>query len=433
MGARSGYRTYVLVVMVGINFLNYFDRYIGTAVGPAIQDEFHLNDSQIGFLASAFLLVYAIAALPFGAWADRGVRKNVIALGVGIWSLATFATGFARSYGQLIATRALVGIGEASYYPAGTSLLSDHFPRAARGRALAVWSGGTALGIAAGFVGGAQIAGRYGWRAAFFVAGVPGILFALLAYLLREPLRGSAEERGPQVRRSADLSRGAFLGLLRIPTLRACIAAETVLFIVLASTAYFLPIYVHRRFALSVAAAGTLAGGTIVVGLLAGSIVGGIVGDRLCRRSPRGHLQVSIFGFAAGAVFVAAALLAPTLTTFLPFFLLGAFCLYLYNGPFSAVKQNIVIPTLRASAVTISLLIEHLLGDSWAPYAVGALSDRLHSLSLALLLSGPPLLVAAAVLAAFALPTVAADTEAMEEAWGVRGGTGEPPPAGIQS
>src|SRR5919201_2059355 len=129
-----GYARYVLAVMVGINFLNYLDRFILPSVATKIQAEFHLSDSQVGLLGSAFLLVYALATIPFGLWADRGVRKTVVGVGVTIWSLATLFTGLARSYVQLFIARAVLGIGEASYYPAGTALLGDSFGREGRAR-----------------------------------------------------------------------------------------------------------------------------------------------------------------------------------------------------------------------------------------------------------------------------------------------------------
>src|SRR5207249_378464 len=119
----------VLALMVGINLLNYMDRWVAASAGPLIEKELGISDSLFGLLGTAFLLVYAIAAVPFGYWGDRGVRKTVIGVGVTIWSIATLFTGFARSYFQLFLSRAIVGIGEASYYPAGTSLLSDYFPR----------------------------------------------------------------------------------------------------------------------------------------------------------------------------------------------------------------------------------------------------------------------------------------------------------------
>ena len=144
--------------MVGINFLNYMDRWVASSAATPIEKEFHLNDAQFGLIGTAFLLVYAVAALPFGYWGDRGVRKTVIGVGVTIWSVATLFTGFARSYFHLFLSRAIVGVGEASYYPAGTSLLSDFFSKEQRARVMSIWNGGATIGIAVGFAGGAYIA-----------------------------------------------------------------------------------------------------------------------------------------------------------------------------------------------------------------------------------------------------------------------------------
>jgi len=413
-----GYARYVLAVMVGINFLNYLDRYILPAVATKIQGEFHLTDSQVGLLGSAFLLVYAVATIPFGIWADRGVRKTVVAVGVTIWSLATLVTGLARNYVQLFTARAILGIGEASYYPAGTALLGDYFRKEGRARAMSIWAAGTAVGIAVGFAGGGIVASRLGWRTAFYMTAVPGLVFAVLAFGLREPLRGAAEALGPQTRAAAPITWRTFARLLEIPTLRATIAAETALFFVLGGAAFWLPTYLSRRFGLGTGAAGTLAGGVLVVGLLAGSLLGGTIADRLTRRrGVASNLPVGIAGFLAGAVFVALALVMPSLGLFLPMFLLGAASLYLYNGPYTAIKQNVVLPTVRATAVTIALLIEHLLGDSYAPWAIGRVSDTLQSLQLALLILLPPLLVLAALLAALGLRHEDRDGRAMEARW----------------
>lgn len=413
-----GYARYVLAVMVGINFLNYLDRYILPAVASRIQAEFHLSDSQVGLLGSAFLLVYAVGTIPFGIWADRGVRKTVVGVGVTIWSLATLFTGLARNYVQLFAARAVLGIGEASYYPAGTALLGDYFKKERRGRAMSIWAAGTAVGIAVGFAGGGVIASRLGWRVAFYLTAIPGLIFALLAFGIREPLRGAAEERGPSTAAGGEITVGTILGLLRIPTLRATIAAETALFFVLGGAAFWLPTYLSRQFGLGTGAAGTLAGGVLVLGLLGGSLAGGSVADRLTRRrGAASNLPVGVAGFVAGALLVALALLMPSLVLFVPMFLLGSAALYLYNGPYTAIKQNVVLPTIRATAVTISLLIEHLLGDSYAPFAIGRLSDTVHSLRLALLLLLPPLLVLAALFASLGLAHEDRDGQAMEARW----------------
>jgi len=411
--------------MVGINFLNYMDRWVASAAATSIEKEFHLTNSQFGLIGTAFLLVYAVAALPFGYWGDRGVRKTVIGVGVSIWSLATLFTGFASSYFQLFLSRAIVGVGEASYYPAGTSLMSDYFPKELRSRVMSVWNAGSTIGIAVGFAGGGIIAEKFGWRTAFYFAAVPGLLFALLAFGFKEPLRGIAEKQGPAVKQTRDVNLRRFLDLWRIPTLRATILAQTLLYFVLASNAFWLPTVLQRRFGMSESGAGLLSGVVIVVGGLIGTLAGGWLADRRAAKSPAAHLEVGIAGFLIGAVLITIALLSPMsigpVPIFVPVFLATVVCLYLYAGPFTALSQNVVSPGLRASALTMTLLVAHVLGDSHSTYDVGQISDWLGgNLQAALLITSPTLLILAAVAAATGLRTVGKDTEAMEAEWAMR-------------
>jgi MFS family permease len=419
-----GYARYVLAVMVGINFLNYMDRWVAAAAAPLIQTEFHITDAQVGLLGTAFLLVYAVAALPFGYWGDRKARRTVIGIGVTIWSLATLFSGLAANYVQLFLSRAAVGIGEASYYPAGTSLVSDYFPKEQRGRVMSIWGAGSAIGIAVGFAGGGYVADHLGWRTAFYFAAVPGLLFALLAFTMREPLRGSMEKLGPALKRTTDATARTFINLMRIPTLRATILAQTVLYFVLASNAFWLPTLLHRRFDLSISGAGLLAGVVLVVGGLIGTLAGGWIADRRARTSPAAHLEVGIAGFLIGAVFITIALVAPLnigpVPIFVPAFLITVIGLYLFSGPFTAVSQDVVSPALRASSVTMLLFVAQVFGDSHSTYDVGWISDHVHNLQLALLITSPTLLVVAAIIAATGLRTVKADTEKMEAEWASR-------------
>ncbi len=419
-----GYARYVLAVMVGINFLNYLDRYVGAALVTPIQDEFHLSDAQVGLLATAFLLVYAVAALPFGYWGDRGVRRTVIGVGVTIWSLATLFSGIAANYVQLFLGRAVVGIGEASYYPAGTSLVSDYFPKEQRGRVMSIWGAGSVFGIAVAYAGGGFVADHFGWRSAFFIAAAPGLLLAFLAFTMREPLRGSMEKIGPALQRTTDATARTFINLMRIPTLRAAILAQSVLYFVLASNAYWLPTLLHRRFGLSISGAGLLAGGVLVLGGLIGTLAGGWIADRRAKTRSAAHLEVGIAGFLIGAVFIIIALIAPLnigpVPVFVPAFLVTVIALYLHAGPFTALSQNVVSPALRASSVTLLLFVSHVFGDSHSTFDVGWISDHIHSLQLALLITSPTLLVVAAIIAATGLRTVKADTDTMEAEWARR-------------
>jgi MFS family permease len=418
MGAvPRGYPRYVLAVMVGINFLNYVDRWIFPAAAEVVKKEFGLSDADIGFIASSFLVVYAVAALPFGIWADRGVRRTIIGIGVSAWSLATLLTGFSRNFGHLVLSRAAVGVGEAGYYPAGTSMLGDYFPKATRSRAMAIWGAGSAVGIAVGFAGGGLITSHFGWRTAFFVTAIPGLIFAVLAFTVREPLRGAAEARGPSLASAHHANLGSYLQLLRIPTLTFTILSQTALFFVLAANAVWLPTVLQRVYGMPTGKAGTTAGGVIVAGGLIGTLAGGWMADRRNLTTPRGSLEVGIAGFLIGAVCVTAGLLAPSFTVFLPAFFVGVVALYLYSGPFTAISQNVVVPSLRASAVTLTLLIAHLVGDSHAPFDVGLLSDRLGNLRTALLIVSPIGLLIAAGFAALALRTIDRDIKSMEATW----------------
>ena len=426
----KGYARYVLGLMVAINLLNYMDRWVAASAGPSIEKDLHISDPQFGLLGTAFLLVYAVAALPFGYWGDRGIRKNVIGVGVAIWSVATLFTGFARTFGQLFLSRAVVGIGEAGYYPAGTSLLSDYFPKEQRSRVAAIWNAGSTVGIAIGFAGGGFIAEKYGWQKAFFVAAVPGLLLAGLAFAMREPLRGAVEKTGQAVQKTTEASLKNFVLLMKIPTLRATIISQTLLFFVLASNAFWLPTLLQRRFDMTPGTAGLLAGVVIVVGGLIGTLAGGWIADRYGTRDPRAHLRVGIVGFLAGAGLVSAAILSPlrigSIPVFVPVFLLAVIALYLYQGPFTAVSQNVVSPGLRASAVTTLLLVSHIFGDSHSTFDVGLISDWLGgNLQLALLITSPTFLILAAIAAATGLGTVKRDIEKMETAWALKNAPAE--------
>ncbi len=411
------YAWYVLGVMFAINFLNYLDRYVLPAAASSIQKEFHIDDTAMGAVLSAFLLFYSLTVLPFGYWADRGVRKTVIGTGVTIWSLATLVTGLTQNVFQLFAARAVLGIGEAGYFPAGTSLLGDFFAKDFRSRAASIWNSGSVFGIAVGFIGGGIVAEHFGWRWAFYGTAIPGLICAILAFRLREPARGAAEAAGPIVRRPHDVDFRAFLRLLHIPSYRSVVLSQILLYAVLAAIANWLPTYIQRRYGLSVSGASTLGGGLLIGGGLVGTLLGGWLGDWRARRAPRGYLEISAASFLAGAVLLAAALQAPSLATFVPLALLSAVVLYLYVAPFTALQQNVIVPTLRASGITLGLFFGHLLGDSWSSWAAGVLSDRFGSLSLALTLMAPPLLLVAALVAATGLPHAARDIENMERAW----------------
>ncbi|MFI5274933.1 MAG: MFS transporter, partial [Ktedonobacterales bacterium] len=169
------YARYVFWLMFVINFLNYLDRWIFTGLSAVIQQDLRIDDFQIGLLTSGFLIVYTIVALPLGFLAERVARKLIVAVGVAIWSVATVLTGVVGGFLALLGVRAILGIGEGSYYPAGTPLLAAYFPPARRARVLSRWAVGALIGAAVGFLLAAPFAAHHTWRYAFFFTGIPGL------------------------------------------------------------------------------------------------------------------------------------------------------------------------------------------------------------------------------------------------------------------
>ncbi|MFL5516719.1 MAG: MFS transporter [Gemmatimonadales bacterium] len=186
------YRWYALGLLALINLLNYIDRNVVYALFEPIKADLGLTDGQLGWLASAYILVFSVAALPFGVLSDLRSRRAVIAGGVTVWSAFTFLSGLVRSYWQLFTCRAAVGIGEAAYGPASSSLVADYFPGPRRAMAMGILASGVSLGGVLGLLLGGLLEAEYGWRVAFMTVGVPGFVCAILVARLADPLRTPA-------------------------------------------------------------------------------------------------------------------------------------------------------------------------------------------------------------------------------------------------
>src|SRR5262245_27094493 len=192
---------YALGVLFAINLMNFFDRQIIGGVGEGIRREWGLSDTALGLLGTVFTLLYAVVGIPLGRLSDKVDRRWLLSGGVFVWSLLTAASGLARNFGQLVVARLGVGIGEATCSPASTSLLGDFFPAASRARAVAFWMLGLPLGLGLANGAGGWILQNWGWRNAFYVAAVPGIICAVFALMMREPARGMVESHAVGSRR----------------------------------------------------------------------------------------------------------------------------------------------------------------------------------------------------------------------------------------
>ena len=184
-----GQASFAVALLFGVNFLNYIDRYVIAAVGPLLQKDFGLDDTQLGFIGSMFVVAYMVASPFTGVLGDRWPRRFLVGAGVLLWSLATILSALSGSYHHLLLSRSLIGVGEAGFGVVAPTLISDLFSREARGRVLAFFYVAIPVGSALGFLLGGYVGQHYGWRAAFFIAGAPGILLGLLAFRMREPPR----------------------------------------------------------------------------------------------------------------------------------------------------------------------------------------------------------------------------------------------------
>ncbi len=423
----KGQARFAFTILLIINILNYADRYVLSAVLPKIHTDLGLTSLEEGLLGSSFLLVYAIAALPLGVLADRSIRKNIVSICVGIWSFATVLAGLARTFIQLFLVRSVLGIGEAGYAPASLSLLGDFFPKAHRGRILSYWSMGTLIGAAIGFTLGGLIADRFGWRWAFYVVGIPGLICAFLAWRMAEPARGASDKSeehaaDSEVAGSETVLHGGIdkdfwgtVGKLRaIPTYWVLVAALVFSFFTIGGTSFWLPSYIVNDFHLSVGTAGILSGIVLVTSGLVGTVVGGWLADFFQRRRPDGRLLVATLGLLTGAPLVLLALFLHTLWLFVVVFILAGITLNFCTGPLNAVLQDVIAPEMRATAIGLSLLLAHLLGDAAAPFTIGALADKVP-LGLALTVTAPTCLFIAGLICLLGLRTVARDMRSMKE------------------
>ena len=420
-------------IVLLINILNYMDRTILPAVLPHLQKDFQLSNTEAGLLGSSFLLIYAIAALPLGMWADRGVRKNIVAICAGIWSIATALAGFTQNFIQLFITRAVLGIGEAGYAPASLSLIGDLFPKEQRGRILSIWAISNLIGTALGLTLGGIVADKLGWRWAFYMVGIPGLIAAFFIWRAHEPPRGvfdrSEDEAEEQTEQSigehtasrpknitqwaADLGR-TLRHFLHIPTYWVLLVAFIFSFFITGAAQFWIPVYLTKAFQLSAAQAGSLAGGTLAGGSLLGALIGGWLADMLQQRRPQGRMLVSMSAFLLGAPLT---LIALSLHQLIPFIIIFAFAiisLSLCLGPLNAIIQDVITPEMRATGLGLILLLAHLFGDVTSTTVIGILADH-FTLATALRITAPICLLIAGLVCIIGVRTVAKDMQTMQK------------------
>jgi predicted MFS family arabinose efflux permease len=366
----SSYQIRLLAVLALINFVNFAARQVFVPLIPLLREHLHATDAQLGLLQFFLLLVLAAGSIPFGFFADRFSRKAIIAIGVLLWSTATFVGGFASSFLFFLIARAVVGLGEAAYAPAAQSMISGAFPQERRAMAQAIFASGMLLGAACGHVLGGVLGERYGWQVALFVIAFAGILPGIALFWIEDPPRGPRSEVVPIMR------------LLGVPAFVSMIfAGICITFSSVSLLTWSTDIAVsYKDFSLHEASL-SLA----VIGLLSallGVLTGGFVADRLHRSYSYGRIIAVVAAFLIAAPFLLLAIQSEEKSTVLVGFCVAFFFMSWYHGPVTAVLHDMMPRRAHATSVGVYMFATQLVGGL-GPAVVGKISD-LHDLQVGL-------------------------------------------------
>jgi MFS family permease len=371
-GSRAAAKT--LAVLFAINAMNFFDRQILGAVAEPVRREWQLSDGALGLLGTAFTLLYAAVGVPLGRLADRVSRTRILAAGVFVWSALTAVSGLARSFWQLFVVRLGVGVGEATCAPAATSLIGDLFPPARRARALGVFMMGLPVGIALSYLVSGYVARAWGWRAAFYVAGLPGILCAVAMLLVAEPPRGQAEAHAVGSRQRAGSPYALVLG---IPTMWWIILSGALHNFNMYALGAWLAPYLMRYHGTDIAQAGLILTASYGLAGAPGLWLGGVAADAMLKRRRDGRLLLGAVCLAASAPLLWATMQVGR-GSLLPFgLLLGASValMYVYYAVIYSAVQDVIEPSLRGTAMALYFFAMYVMGASFGTWATGLASD----------------------------------------------------------
>ena len=383
--SSSIYSYYVLCVLTLVYMFSTVDRTLISVLAEPIKAEFGLSDGELGLLTGlAFAISYALAGIPLGLLVDRVRRTRLLASLVAVWSCLTFLSGMATSAITLALARIGVGASEAGASPASMSMITDYFPKERRGLALSIFYMSTPIGVALTFSIGGAIAAEHGWHVAFFVAGGPGIILAsLILFTIKDPIRGRFDGGDPVKAREGYRFREAVSTLISTrPLLYLLIAAVCVVIAQAGLGAFFSP-FLIRVHEMSVAEAGyaigAVKGPTGIIGLLAG----GLVADRLAKRSLDGGIRIVGVLMALAAAFAVATVMVPSWT--LALVLTGCFNFlnYTYYGATFATYMTLAPAHMRGVLAGIFAVAMTMIGYGFGPPLAGVSSDLFGAMGVA--------------------------------------------------
>ncbi len=365
---------FALAVLFAINMMNFYDRLIIGAVGEAIAVDWNLDDAKLGYLGTAFILLYAAVGVPLGRLSDKFNRSRILAFGVTAWSILTALSGFAQHFWQMVILRLTVGVGEASCAPAANSLIGDLFPAVVRARAMSIFMLGLPIGNAAALLVSGIVTKHWGWQSAFFVALVPGLLCAVGAFMLTEPKRGGTEvhDVGSQKRAGSPYAL-----VLSIPTMRWIIASGALHNFNMYAIGGFLTPLVIRVHHLDAQSAGYVTMAVYGLAGIPGMILGGMLGDAILHRRRNGRMLLAAFAIALSVPLMYFALARPAGEWLIFSLLFGTGCMmmYVYYATVYSTIQDVIEPSLRATAMAIYFAAMYVFGGALGPTVIGKTSD----------------------------------------------------------
>lgn len=365
---------FALAVLFAINTMNFFDRQILGAVGETVKNQLELSDTALGTLGTAFIVLYAVIGVPLGRLTDKVTRTKILSAGVTVWSIFTVLSGLATTYTHLFLARLGVGVGEASCAPAASSLIGDLFPATKRAKALAVFMLGLPIGVALSFAVSSWFAQQFGWRSAFLLAGIPGLICAALALAVREPKRGGAETHNISTQKREG---SPYLLVLSIPTMWWIILSGALHNFNMYAIGSFLSPFLQRVHRISEFEAGLVAMVTFGLAGIPGLMIGGALGDSITKKRPNGRMLVAAIAIAISAPFHFFALQTPvgSVAAYTVLMSLGCASMYVYFSTVYSTIQDVIEPSLRGTAMALYFFAMYVLGAALGPLGMGALSD----------------------------------------------------------
>jgi MFS family permease len=377
---------YTMIVLYLLYFLDFATRAVISPMFPILKKEFDLSDSQLGWLSTIVLAVVCVLAVPLSYFIDKWSRRKMISLMSIVWSAGSFFSGLSANFTQLLVTRGILGVGEASFTSAGQAMIMATVKKARRATVTGIWTTASSLGMACGMLIGGFVATKYGWHAAFMAVAIPGVILGILGWFIPD-FKNKLKAEGAEVVKG--LSFGGILkDLVKNKTLVSLCISFGLAYFFSNTIVYWLPTYFIRYAGMDVARAGAMTAGIMVTALIAAPL-GGFLGDRISKKDPRNKILLCVLSVvAAMVVFVAAVLL-----NIWWLFFGVTFFLFLFIPVQQIVCQEIVPFYQRATAYGVYVFCMFFLGGLWGPAVTGMISDA-SNLQVAFWINGAVLLIA---------------------------------------